>query len=242
MEMGKNMGTDGAKVTRRVLLTGSGAAPVAELLSHRAKRASGGDRPTLYRGQSGATVKTAQARLNALGYWVGTPDGTFGHVTQQAVWALQKANRVSRTGKITDTEWWLLDHGRRPTPRATSGTLIEVDIQRQILMVVSGGKLYRTLNTSTGSGERYYSGGSWKTARTPTGSYSIYWRWANGWQTGQLGSMWRPTYWKGDFAIHGSQSIPPYPASHGCCRVSTAAMDMLWAGGWVSLKRRVVLY
>ncbi|MGA1748009.1 MAG: L,D-transpeptidase [Ilumatobacteraceae bacterium] len=28
--------------------------------------------------------------------------------------------------------------------------------------------------------------------------------------------------------MHGSYSIPDYPASHGCVRVSTAAMDWIW--------------
>lgn len=226
---------------RRAILGGMGAAVVGGS-TVAATSAEAAVRPVLVLGSRGPAVTEAQNRLRSLGYWVGTPDGTFGHVTQQAVWALQKSAGARRSGRIDLAAWGLLARGFKPRPRATSGTLIEVDLKKQILMVVSNGRLVYTLNTSTGSGERYYSGGAWKTARTPTGSYSIYWRWANGWQTGSLGSMWRPTYWKGDFAIHGSQSIPPYPASHGCCRVSTAAQDMLWAGGWVSLGRRVVLY
>ena len=196
----------------------------------------------LERGHTGADVLALQRRLAQLRYWCGTPDGTFGHLTQQAVWALQKVAGVSRTGKVGSVERALLSRGSRTRPRSTTGTVLEVEIKRQLLFVVDNGVLLYILNTSTGSGERYYSGSSWKTARTPTGSYSIYYRWANGWQNGSLGSMWRPTYWKGDFAIHGSQSIPPYPASHGCCRVSTAAQDMLWAQGRVAIGRRVWVY
>jgi lipoprotein-anchoring transpeptidase ErfK/SrfK len=29
--------------------------------------------------------------------------------------------------------------------------------------------------------------------------------------------------------VHGSNSIPNYPASHGCVRVSVPAMDWIWA-------------
>jgi lipoprotein-anchoring transpeptidase ErfK/SrfK len=28
--------------------------------------------------------------------------------------------------------------------------------------------------------------------------------------------------------VHGSNSIPNYPASHGCVRVSVPAMDFIW--------------
>ena len=38
----------------------------------------------------------------------------------------------------------------------------EVDLDRQLLIATAHGRLYYILNTSTGSGERYYSGGRWK--------------------------------------------------------------------------------
>ena len=232
----------GHHVSRRAALLGGAGASVLGASALAASSAEAAGRPVLVLGSTGSAVTEAQTRLRALGYWVGTPNGTFGHVTQQAVWALQKSAGARRSGRVDLSAWGLLARGVKPRPRSTSGSLIEVDIKRQLLMVVSNGKLLYTLNTSTGSGERYYSGGSWKTARTPTGSYSIYYRYPGGWQNGRLGSMWRPTYWKGDFAIHGSSSIPPYPASHGCCRVSTAAQDMLWATGWVNMGRKVWVY
>ena len=45
-----------------------------------------------------------------------------------------------------------------------------------------------------------------------------------------LGMLWRPIYFTGSgYAVHGSTSVPPWPASHGCVRVSNAAIDMVWA-------------
>lgn len=232
----------GHEVTRRAALSaavGAGAVGVSGVVLPQAGAAT---LRTLERGMTGSDVLAVQQRLTSLGYWLGTPDGTFGHLTQQAVWALQKLGGLAVTGKVGPTDRSLLDRGTRTSARSTTGNVIEVDLRRQILMVVRNGQKIHTFNTSTGSGERYYSGGSWKTARTPTGSYSIYYRWPNGWQNGSLGAMWRPTYWRGDFAIHGSQSIPPYPASHGCCRVSTAAQDLFWAKGWVNIGSRVWVY
>ena len=42
-------------------------------------------------GDEGARVRRLQQDLNAAGYWLGTPDGTYGHLTSQAVMALQKS-------------------------------------------------------------------------------------------------------------------------------------------------------
>lgn len=232
----------GHEFTRRGAISAGIGATVMGASALAASSAEAAVRPTLVLGSKGSAVTTAQTKLNALGYWCGKPDGTFGHVTQQAVWALEKSAGARRSGRLDLTGWGLLERGFKPRPKTTSGIAIEVDLAKQILMVINNGKLLYTLNTSTGSGQRYYSGSSWKTAVTPKGSYSIYYRWPNGWQNSTLGAMWRPTYWKGDFAVHGSESIPPYPASHGCCRVSTAAQDMLWAGGWVNMGRKVWLY
>jgi lipoprotein-anchoring transpeptidase ErfK/SrfK len=43
-----------------------------------------------------------------------------------------------------------------------------------------------------------------------------------------LGRLYRPVYFYGGYAVHGSGSIPAYPASHGCARVSNPAIDMIW--------------
>lgn len=230
-------------VTRRQVVVGLASSAVigaVELAGGAPAQAA--VRPVLRRGSTGSAVVTLQRRLNSLGYWCGSVDGSFGHLTQQAVWAVQKVAGLSRDGVVGSLTWGALDAGRRPTPRTRSGTTIEVDKGRQIVMVVVSGALRLILNTSTGSGERYYSDGRWKTAYTPTGTYSVYSRYTSGWQTGPLGSMWRPAYWYKGWALHGSTSIPPYPASHGCVRVSTGAMNLLYAQGLVPIGRRVYVY
>lgn len=231
------------EATRRAALQAVGGGGLLTALSVMgASTASAATRPTLKRGSTGSHVLAAQKRLNALTYWTGTPDGNFGPQTQQAVWALQKVAHVTRSGIIDARTWGLLDMGKKANPRATSGTVIVCDIAENTLMLVKSGKLTLTLNTSTGSGERYYSGGKWKTAVTPRGTFSIYYRWSSGWQYGSLGAMWRPTYFKGGYAIHGSSSIPAYPASHGCLRVSASAQNKLWAEGWLPIGRKIHIY
>jgi len=39
--------------------------------------------------------------------------------------------------------------------------------------------------------------------------------------------IYYPSYFSGGFAIHGSASVPAYPASHGCVRVPMFAAKQL---------------
>ena len=55
---------------------------------------------TLAPGAQGPAVVRLQTRLRSLGYWLGPTDGQFGDSTQQAVYALQKAARISRDGVV----------------------------------------------------------------------------------------------------------------------------------------------
>ena len=197
--------------------------------------------PTLRRGSSGAAVRTLQARLGHLRYWCGAVDGVFGGLTEQAVFALQKAAGITRDGVVGPATWSRLSAGVRPSVRTRTGTWFEVDKARQLCLYVVDGRLMMTLDTSTGSGHRYYSRGAWHVALTPSGSFRVY-RKVNGWDDGPLGALWRPAYFNGGIALHGYGSVPAYPASHGCVRVSISAMDMLWSSGRVPIGRRVTVY
>ncbi|HEX2563932.1 MAG TPA: L,D-transpeptidase, partial [Acidimicrobiales bacterium] len=129
----------------------------------------------------------------------------------------------------------------RQSSRA-GGNGLEIDLERQILMVVQGGQVQWVINTSTGNNETYTSstGGSAR-AVTPPGSYSIN-REIDGVREAPLGTLYRPKYFNGGIAIHGSGSIPAHPASHGCARVTNSAMDMLWSSGVAAMGTPVTVY
>ncbi len=103
--------------------------------------------------------------------------------------------------------------------------VIDVDISSQTMRIYKGGKLYRTVGVSTGSGKRYCEKGKCGVAVTPRGTYRIY-SYVSGWRTAQLGKLYNPLYFKGGYAIHGGR-LPGYPASHGCVRVSYATANWL---------------
>ncbi len=184
--------------------------------------------PTLSPGSSGAAVALLQQQLSALGYWVDTTGGSFDDSTEQAVWALQKAAGLPRDGVVGPSTWAALDAGVVPHPRSTSGYVIEIDLEDDLIMIVNNGHLEYTLNTSTGGGYTYTSDGVTSVAITPTGIFQTY-RVIDGLDVDSLGALWRPRFFTGGYALHGDSSVPPYPVSHGCARISNEAIDWVWA-------------
>ena len=123
-----------------------------------------------------------------------------------------------------------------------SGSHIEIDLDRQILLVVQDGQTSWVLNTSTGNGEAYAApGGGTAVATTPRGSFAVE-REIDGLREAPLGTLYRPKYFHGGIAIHGAGQIPAHPASHGCARVTNSAMDLLWSSGVTTLGTPVEVY
>jgi hypothetical protein len=192
-------------------------------------------------GSSGPLVLVLQQRLTSLGYWLGSPDGTFGDTTQQAVYALQKAAGITPDGVVGPSTAAALDAGVRPEPRSVAGYVIEIDLQRDLLMFVTDGRLDDVLNTSTGGGYTYREDGTSAVANTPVGHFTIF-RQVDGLVTDPLGQLWRPKFFYEGFAIHGDSYVPPNPVSHGCVRVSNAAIDWIWSDNMAPIGTPVWIY
>jgi lipoprotein-anchoring transpeptidase ErfK/SrfK len=188
---------------------------------------------------SGQDTVRIQLRLYELGFWLSAADGNYGLTTRQAVMAFEKYMGFDADGKVDQrTADALTTMTLRPIARANSGTLVEVDKAKQLLFFVIDGKTEWVLNTSTGNGQEYtepdkntpgemISGVS----LTPSGLHKVNRERPEGWWEGDLGEIYRPKYFVGGVAVHGSNSIPNYPASHGCVRVSVPAMDWIWDSG-----------
>lgn len=187
-----------------------------------------GENGPLKIGSSGEAVLRLQQRLTALGYWNGSADGKFGPVTQQAVWALQKTAGLAPSGITTPATWAALAAGTRPRAKSTSGHVIEVDLKRDLVLFVTNGHVDSAINTSTGGGYSYVSEGVRSVAITPKGHFATY-RVIDANHKAPLGWMYRPRYFTGGVAIHGDSSVPNHPVSHGCVRVTNAAMDWIWS-------------
>src|SRR5690606_24927136 len=183
-----------------------------------------------------------QAKLVEQGFWLGTPDGSYGQLTRQAVMAFQKAHGLGRDGVAGPATLAAVGTTTRPAPQNPSGNHLEIDLARQILIVVQNGQTQWVLNTSTGNNEAYAApGGGTAVASTPPGSFTVQ-REIDGLRQAPLGTLYRPKYFNGGIAIHGSGSIPAQPASHGCARVTNAAMDLLWSSGVAEIGTPVWVY
>ena len=180
-------------------------------------------------------VKRLQYRLLELGFWNAGIDGIYGLSTKQAVMAFQKWTGLTATS-VTDatTAAFLNTTQCKPVAGRTTGDFFEVDKTKQIAFVVRDGKVVYTFNVSTGNGKDYdeedqRSGGRVTgVAITPSGDFKIYKERDEKVYEGTLGSLYRPKFVVGGIAVHGSRSIPAYPASHGCIRVANPVMDLIW--------------
>lgn len=190
----------------------------------------------------GPDTKAAQERLMQLGFWPGEIDGEYGFATTQAVMAFQKYLGLDPSGSLdADTASWLSVFPERVRGQADDGTLVEIDKGKQLLFIIQDGRTIWAFNTSTGS-EIPYTTTNQKTgepesgdAVTPNGLHRVNRQRPNGWWEGDLGDIYRPKYFKGGVAIHGMTRVPNKPVSHGCVRLSVAAMDFIWEHDLVPL-------
>jgi len=166
------------------------------------------------------SVRALQERLAELGYDVGTPDGKWGARTSYSLMAFQKVEGLTRDGQDGPQTQAALAAASKPGPMLPGGaaTRIEIDVERQVMFHWVNGSLARILPVSTGNNERYCVEGECSVAVTPGGSFRIG-RKAAGLEVAPLGELWWPMYFNGGIAIHGSPSVPAYPASHGCIRI-----------------------
>lgn len=193
--------------------------------------------------RDGDATRAVQERLTQLGFWVGPIDGDFGFTTTQAVMAFQKYVGLPAEGVVDQaTADRLATFTERAHGLSDTGNLVEVDKVKQLLHIVVDGTSVWTINTSTGSGVPYEVANKqepWKTEKgdsiTPNGLWKVDRERPDGWWEGDLGKIYRPKYFRGGVAIHGMTSVPNYPASHGCVRVSVWAMDFIWDSGLVPL-------
>ena len=174
---------------------------------------------TLNAGATGPTVGLLDKRLRSQSYPTGTSDDVFDYALLQSVYAFEKVHGMPRDGVVPPAELRRILLSKRPrVHKRGARRFVEIDISRQVLFEVMGRKVIKTLPVSSGNNEPYVSEGVSYVAHTPRGAFRIE-RKIAGWRTSHLGQLFYPSYFIGGFAIHGSSSVPVYPASHGCVRL-----------------------
>ena len=178
----------------------------------------------LQSGSAGKRTLALQVALHDQRYDPGEPDAKFGVRTTQAVWAFQALHGLPKDGVVTpELEAAILARSPQGMLRPELGpTHTEVDLTRQVMMVFRDGAPVLITHVSTGSQIPYCEdtdqGRNCGNAVTPEGTYKFGRRVA-GWREAPLGKLYNPVYFNGGIAVHGANSVPGHPASHGCVRI-----------------------
>jgi lipoprotein-anchoring transpeptidase ErfK/SrfK len=179
-------------------------------------------------GATGEAVRHLQEALTAALFYRGAADGAYGQTTEFAAVAFHKAADLPRTSDWTYEDWAMLAAFAPDIPvRPDEPDRIEVDITRQILILLEDGQVTAIIPVSTASGQAYVThSGEVVYSRTPRGDFHLTHH-GLGWQCSYIGCIYYPWFFTPNYAIHGYPNVPPWPASHGCVRVP------VWESDWL---------
>jgi hypothetical protein len=198
--------------TTAVFLTGLLAAPSATAL----RPADGGRSlaPLEFAGElgygdHGRAVASLQRWLIRLGYLQrDAVDGIFGDETRNAVVAFQGWERIGRDGIVGPQTRRALRSAWPPEPWLPLRRALEIDLRRQVLLVVEGGLLRRAIHVSSGA-----------LSPTPEGRFTVVQRMRESWSRPFHVWLTYALYFHRGLAIHAFPIVPDRPASHGCIRI-----------------------
>jgi len=169
--------------------------------------------------QSVPGTRDYQQELVDLGFMA--PTGVTGVVdlqTSTAVLGFQKWQGLSRDGSLGAETLAMLQRATRPEPRLRKpGRRIEVQLRRQLALLIEDDKVVRAVHISSGA-----------YGKTPNGSFRVYRKERYSWSVPF--KVWLPwaSYFTGGVAFHEFGSVPSYAASHGCVRVNHYDAEMLF--------------
>ena len=159
----------------------------------------------------------AERALRRQGYDIRQADGRVDRFSIWAIYAFEKVAGRAANGSFGNAEWSRMLRNPRHAVRRPDlpSTHVEIDIGRQLILLVKNGKVRNQIHTSTGK------------PSTPTirGTFTVYEK-RPYYQTHNR--MYWPIFFYGGYALHGYPEIPTYPASAGCARTYNGNMDFIY--------------
>ena len=161
--------------------------------------------PDLDPGSSGDVVKTFNRLLASLGY-VNDEGSKYDSATGRAVLAFHKVNNDERSENATASDFKKLakGNGGYDLKWPEGGKHVEADLSRQVMVLAKGDEVDEIYHISSGAPATPTILGKFNFYRKDAGYNSI--------------GMYYSAYFIRGYATHGYQSVPTYPASHGCLR------------------------
>ena len=178
-------------------------------------------------GDSGPAVDLFNELMRDEGYY-DTDKRRYGSHTERAVMAFRKVNGMARNFQATPEIFKMLAEGKggfaAKYPNASKHA--EVDISKQVMALVDGGKAKYVFHIATGAAATPSDQGAFTFYRKDPGYNSL--------------GMYYSVYYNRGEATHGYASVPPYPASHGCIR--NPIPDSIFIYNWIDLGDKMYVY
>jgi lipoprotein-anchoring transpeptidase ErfK/SrfK len=187
--------------------------------------------PDLDPGDSGPEVAVFNDLLAERAYYTDA-GASYTARTERAVLAFRKVNGMERITDATPTIFRKLAAGkggfgvRNAGLGGASGRHVEVDISRQVMVLIENGRPAHIFHVSTGAPATPSDQGVFTFYRKDPGYNSI--------------GMYYSVYYNRGEATHGYHSVPTYNASHGCIR--NPIPDSVFIYNWINLGDKMYVY
>ncbi|MFL5834052.1 MAG: L,D-transpeptidase [Solirubrobacterales bacterium] len=165
--------------------------------------------PSLHQGQCGDVVVGFKKGMRKMGY-IANDGRCFGGKTGRGVLAYRKVNGMSRSMRAGAglVKKVFAGKGGYEVRHPGAGEHVEAPLSKQVLVFTKGDKPFAIYPISSGK----------SSTPTVTGHYEFI-RQEPGYNSH---GMYYSFYFYGGYAVHGYESVPDYPASHGCLRTFIA--------------------
>jgi hypothetical protein len=165
--------------------------------------------PALSQGECGKAVVGFKKAMREMGY-IANSGSCYGGKTARGVLAYRKVNEMSRSmrsgaGLVRSV---YAGKGGYQVRYPGAGKHVEAPLSKQVIVFADGDKPVAIYPVSSGTSSTPTVTGHFEFIRTEPGYNSH--------------GMYYSFYFYGGYAIHGYESVPNYPASHGCLRTFIA--------------------
>ncbi len=165
--------------------------------------------PSLHQGQCGDVVVGFKKAMRKMGY-IANDGSCFGGKTARGVLAYRKVNDMSRSMRAGAglVKKAFSGKGGYEVRHPGAGEHVEAPLSKQVLVFAKGDKPFAIYPISSGKSSTPTVTGHFEFIRQEPGYNSH--------------GMYYSFYFYGGYAVHGYESVPDYPASHGCLRTFIA--------------------
>jgi hypothetical protein len=165
--------------------------------------------PALHQGQCGDVVLGFKKAMRKMGY-IANDGSCYGGKTGRGVLAYRKVNGMTRSMRAGAglVKKVFSGKGGYEVRHPGAGEHVEAPLAKQVLVFTKGDKPFAIYPISSGKSSTPTVTGHFEFIRQEPGYNSH--------------GMYYSFYFYGGYAVHGYESVPDYPASHGCLRTFIA--------------------